>query len=186
MARKSFGKTEFVLLESNFAEPLAYMRSLGIKEKDITRGLLNNTGMKIKKIAKRSYSSSGLKVNSGLLKKSFRHKVRTNRNVIELAIFNNAKRPFTKNNGKPGATNYGFIVGNGGTMIVRRKGCFTFKIGDKWVRTKIREGKQYDLIKGPAKEYISSSEFIKDLDVFTAKIIKKEEEKARKKGANLK
>ena len=164
-----FTKAEEISIETDIADAIDVLISLGQKEKSTMRKVLGAVGTDAKNKAKKAYKKAGLEKHSGELYKSIIRKILKNgKEVLISAKARNTRNIF-----------YGYALAKGSVIRARDKDYLRFQIDGKWRSAKEVKLKEHDFIEKPVRDYLASTAFKEKFD----KVVQKEIDKIEKENA---
>ena len=169
--RRKRYSTESVSVETDLAEALGYLESLGVNRHKAMRRILGGIGTAARAQVRKAYKSHGLAKGSGALYKSIsRRVIRSGKAVIVEA----------KASSEQNKVFYGYALAKGARITARDGGWLTFQKDGKWVRVHEVKLPERDFVAAPVKAYLGTTAFKLKLDQLVQKEVARiEKEKKR-------
>ena len=171
MLGKKRHTTQSVSVETDLAEPLRYLQSLGANRDRVMRRILGGVGTAAKSQAKKAYKSYGLSKGTGALYKSITRRVlRSGKGVIVEAKAKDDK----------GNIFYGYALAKGAEIRAKDGGYLTFQKDGKWIRVHSVKLPERDFVAAPVKKYLGSPTFHQKLDQLVQRQVDRIEKESRR------
>lgn len=153
--RRKRYSTESVSIETDLAEALGYLESLGANRHKAMRRILGGIGTAARSQVRKAYKSQGLSKGSGALYKSIsRRVIRSGKAVIvEAKAASDKTKVF-----------YGYALAKGSRITAKDGGWLTFQKDGKWVRVHSVKLPERDFVAAPVKNYLGTTAFKTKLD----------------------
>lgn len=152
--------TQSVSVETDLAEPLRYLQSLGANRDRVMRRILGGVGTAARSQVRKAYKSYGLSKGTGALYKSITRRVlRSGKGVIV-----EAKAKADRNN-----IFYGYALAKGAEIRAKDGEYLTFQKDGKWIRVHSVKLPERDFVAAPVKKYLASPAFQTKLDQLVQK-----------------
>jgi hypothetical protein len=169
--RRKRYSTESVSVETDLAEALSFLESLGTDRDKAMRRILGGIGTAARSQVRKAYKSHGLSKGSGALYKSIsRRVIRSGKAVIvEAKAASEKDKVF-----------YGYALAKGARITAKDGGYLTFQKDGKWVRVHSVKLSERDFVAAPVKKYLTSTNFKTKLDALVQKEVARIEKESKR------
>ena len=158
--RRKRYSTESISVETDLAEALTYLESLGVNRHKAMRRILGGIGLAARAQVRKAYKAHGLSKGSGALYKSIsRRVIRSGKAVIVEA----------KADSKKNKVFYGYALAKGSRITAKDGEYLTFQKDGKWVRVHSVKLPERDFVAAPVKKYLGTTAFKTKLDQLVQK-----------------
>jgi len=158
--RRKRYSTESVSVETDLAEALGYLESLGVNRHKAMRRILGGIGTAARTQVRKAYKSHGLAKGTGALYKSIsRRVIRSGKAVIVEAKASSDKTKVF----------YGYALAKGARITAKDGGYLTFQKDGKWVKVHSVKLPERDFVATPVKHYLGTTAFKAKLDQLVEK-----------------